>query len=127
MVETLTLKRVDEISVMNNRTARLIPEFQKLLVAQPIDNPIYSMMLEAELNLSGAEVRAIVSHLRVGAIPPFIGSGNNGYFHARKAKDLDSTIDQIEGRITRLQRVAKGLKLAQVRLRCGDTQTRMQI
>lgn len=127
MSNTLTFKRFDEMPVMTKRTEHSIPEFQRLLTAQPIDNPIYSMMLEAELNLAGVEIRAIVSHLRVSVTPPFIGSGANGYFHARKAEDLDSTIDQIEARITRLQRVAKGLKLAQVRLRCGDTQTRMEI
>ena len=119
-------KTFDDIPNMSGRTWRLIPEFQKIIAARSIDNPIYSMNIEAELNLPGAEVRAIVSHLRVNAIPPFIGSGSHGYFHATKAEELDSTVDQIEGRIVRLKRVAKGLKLAQSRLRCGDTQTNLE-
>jgi len=92
--------------------------FIRGLVAHGPDYPVKSKKIEDALHLTGPEIRALVSYLRVQGEP--IGSDNRGYYWCRDAADLEKTKQHIQARIQRLQHVNIGLATAQANLRCGQ-------
>lgn len=71
--------------------------------------PMTSSEIEVKLHLSGVQVRAIVSYLRVVHKQP-IGSDQRGYFWCTSREQLDTTIKHMEERGIKDLTVASALK-----------------
>lgn len=69
-----------------------------------------SAELEAELNISGNELRRRINRLRRDAVP--IGSSRDGYFYAVTAGEVYATIGQLTDIALGLQAAINGLESA---------------
>lgn len=72
------------------------------------DRPILAIRLENRWNLSSAEVRMVIKHLRRNGCP--IGSSSKGYFWASNESELQSTIKHLDSRAESLQATSHALK-----------------
>lgn len=77
-------------------------------------NPVYSPKIEAALDMKGPAVRACINHCRSQHEP--IGSSSRGYWYARSADELRTTILHLEQRIRSIQPTIDGLEEAARRL-----------
>jgi hypothetical protein len=68
-----------------------------------------SREIEEQVQISGVQVRAIVSHLRVVERQP-IGSDQRGYFWARSREELKTTIEHMKQRGIKDLTVASALE-----------------
>ena len=66
--------------------------------------------LEQTLNLSGTDLRKIVNRLRRKGIP--IASDRSGYFYARTAGEVYTTIRQLQAMVNGLEAAIRGLEKA---------------
>ena len=71
---------------------------------------VRSAELEHVLNLSGTELRKLVNRMRRRGIP--IASSRDGYFYARTAGEVYSTIRQLSGMVNGLNAAIAGLEKA---------------
>lgn len=71
---------------------------------------ILSSILEKRYAVSGPEIRAIVSYMRVQGIGRRIGSSSKGYYWIETNEQRDQTLKQLDGRIFRLKRVADSIR-----------------
>ncbi len=77
--------------------------------------------LERTLNISGTDLRKLVNVLRRKGIP--IGSSRKGYFYARTAGDVYSTIRQLRLMVRGLEAAIRGLESALDQFQEADTGT----
>lgn len=66
--------------------------------------------LEQVLGVSGTDLRKLVNRLRRKGVP--IGSSRDGYFYARTAGEVYSTIRQLQGMASGLEAAIRGLETA---------------
>jgi len=66
--------------------------------------------LERTLDVSGTDLRKLVNRLRRKGVP--IGSSREGYFYARTAGDVYSTIRQLRLMVRGLEAAIRGLESA---------------
>lgn len=71
-------------------------------------NAVKSFELEQALLLSSSELRKLINRLREKGIP--IGSGPNGYFYARTAGEVYSTVRQLRKIVKGTERAIHGLE-----------------
>ena len=71
---------------------------------------VKSVELEQVLGISGTDLRKLVNRLRRKGIP--IGSSREGYFYARTAREVYSTIRQLQGMVHGLEAAIRGLEQA---------------
>ena len=71
---------------------------------------VKSAELEQVLGISGTDLRKLVNRLRRKGIP--IGSGRDGYFYARTAGEVYSTIRQLQVMVSGLEAAIRGLERA---------------
>lgn len=64
--------------------------------------------LEQVLGVSGTDLRKLVNRLRRKGVP--IGSSRDGYFYARTAGEVYSTIRQLQGMASGLEAAIRGLE-----------------
>ena len=72
--------------------------------------PVVSRVIEPALGITGPEVRALVSQLRLLRLP--IGSGSKGYFWASDICDIEETILHLQSRARRCLAVARTIMIA---------------
>jgi hypothetical protein len=82
-----------------------------------------SKELEADLGVSGAKLRALVSFMRRAQVP--IASGGKGYWLASEPDGLDTTICHLEERVRTMRLVIDGLYHARLSL-SGSEQHAME-
>lgn len=66
-----------------------------------------SKELEAAFNIKGAEVRKVVNSLRCAGAP--VCSDTVGYYYAASQEEVNATIAQLNGRITKISNARNGL------------------
>jgi len=66
--------------------------------------------LEQVLGVSGTDLRKLVNRLRRKGVP--IGSSRDGYFYARTAGEVYSTIRQLRSMVNGLEAAIRGLESA---------------
>lgn len=66
--------------------------------------------LEKALNISGTDLRKLVNRLRRSGVP--VGSSRNGYFYARTAGEVYTTIRQLRLMVRGLEAAIRGLESA---------------
>lgn len=71
---------------------------------------VKSAELEQVLGISGTDLRKLVNRLRRKGVP--IGSGKDGYFYARTAGEVYSTIRQLQVMVSGLEAAIRGLERA---------------
>tara|TARA_R110002012_G_scaffold16463_1_gene63549 strand:+ start:196 stop:531 length:336 start_codon:yes stop_codon:yes gene_type:complete len=85
--------------------------------------PIRSKEMQYRWNISDITVRQAVGLLRDDCHP--IASGPKGFFYATTAKQLNSTIKDLNGRLTVISKRCKKLQDAQERMMSGDDGQRL--
>ncbi len=113
----MTLPGFEDFNGLSARALEVKGVFLRRLKLRTPDNPVKSKLIEQALDLTGPEVRALVSLLRCNGEQ--IGSGKDGYYWCQTAAELQPTIDHIAGRISRLQIVWAGLMTARSMLNTG--------
>ena len=71
---------------------------------------LIEVMAKAGIKVSGADVRAMVNHLRLDNQP--IGSTSTGYFYALTEEELATTIQHLSDRENAVRRARRGLEKA---------------
>ena len=66
-----------------------------------------SKELEAAVHVKGTELRRTVNRLRGDGWP--IGSDATGYFYAARQSEIQATVAQLTGRISKIAAATKGL------------------
>ena len=69
-----------------------------------------SKILEAAFNIKGSEVRRIINSLRCTGFP--VCSDSEGYYYAASQEEINATIAQLNGRITKIANARNGLLTA---------------
>ena len=72
------------------------------------DNPIMSYHLEERFNLAGSEIRNIIRELRRQGKP--IANCPSGYYWAETYREIEDTINDLEGRAFSMLETSKALK-----------------
>ena len=85
--------------------------------------PITSKVMQYRWNISDLTVRQAVGLLRDDCNP--IASGPKGFYYAKSARQLDSTIKDLNGRLKVIAKRCKKLQEAQERMRSGDNGQRL--
>ena len=70
-------------------------------------NAASSKTLEAVFHVKGAEIRKTVNALRCGGFP--VCSDTAGYYYAATQNEVNATIAQLNGRITKIANAKNGL------------------
>ena len=70
-------------------------------------NAASSKTLEAVFDVTGAEIRKTVNALRCGGFP--VCSDTAGYYYAQTQDEVNATIAQLNGRITKISNAKNGL------------------
>jgi len=104
----MTLPGFEHIEGLSKRAVAAIPSFIVGMKLRSKTRPVTSKEIETKMNLTGPEVRAIVSHLRTKGAP--IASGGKGYFWAKTYNELGITAEHLKARIVRMQTVLNGLE-----------------
>ena len=121
----MNLPGYEDIPGLTERAVEQIPRFLVGIKRHWLSDPVKSHVIEKALGLTGSEVRAIVSLLRIKSYP--IASGSKGYWWAVRSCELASTREHIQGRYRRLQAVDEGLERAQNNLRAGMDYNQMKL
>ena len=82
-----------------------------ILQQHPVQHPILSSELTQQTGISGSGIRAVISECRKEGMP--IASGDDGYWWAACAHELQATIEHMEGRMIAIGDVVRGLRTAQ--------------
>ena len=110
----MTLPGYEDKPVVSARALELSSNVLNTIKEHGIDNPILSTHLERIHELTGPEIRYIVSNARLRGEP--IGSGEKGYFYARRSEELDQTIAHLRGREFKISIVRERLEYTQRQL-----------
>ena len=90
----------------------------QLHARHPIGQEVKSKVIETKLDLTGAEVLAVMQCLRNNNFP--IGSNQNGYFWAFSDKELVSTWNHISERESSLTETKRQLSFTMQEMRRGN-------
>jgi hypothetical protein len=104
----MNLAGFENIPNLTPRAKEKIDLIFGLVQIRTVDNPIHSKPLERSMSLTGPEVRAVITFLRLQEYP--IASNGKGYYYATNPTDLRETIDHLEGRAFKISQVAGALK-----------------
>lgn len=78
------------------------------LLAAIKNGPVTSRVLERKLSVSGAYLRQMVNRLRRNG--EIIGSGKDGYYYCKTAKETKDVIENLTSRCRGMQSAIKGMK-----------------
>ncbi len=121
----MNLPGYEDIPGLTKKAVEQIPRFLVGIKRHWMSDPVKSCVIEKALGLTGSEVRAIVSLLRIKTYP--IASGSKGYWWAVRSCELVSTREHIQGRYRRLRAVDEGLERAQNNLLIGMDYNQMKL
>jgi hypothetical protein len=89
-----------------------------------INNPVISKELERLYHANGQAVRGVIHKLRMSGEP--IGSGEGGYFYAKRAEELLGTKYHIAGRVASMAQVLTAIDLTIYNMSKAETKNQQQ-
>jgi len=102
---------------------KLSGDFIKSIQKYGIDNPVTSDKIEAGLEITGVEVRALVRYLRRLGYP--VGSNSRGYFWIKDEKELNRALRHLIERRDSLERTINEMSRIKFNLKDYEYQTKL--